>query len=82
MGGHWGAELKFAGWDNVIIEGKADKPVWISIIDDKVEIRDAAQLWGNGIYRTTVEIMRGDGLGRPGGRDRPGRREPGPRLRS
>ena len=56
MGGHWGAELKFAGWDNVIIEGKADKPVWLAIVDDKVEIRDARRLWGNGIYRATAEI--------------------------
>jgi len=57
MGGHWGAELKFAGWDNVIIEGKADKPVWLSIVDDKVEIKDASQIWGNGIYRATQQIL-------------------------
>lgn len=56
MGGHWGAELKFAGWDGIIIQGKADHPVWLSITDDKVEIRDARRLWGNGIYRTTAEI--------------------------
>src|SRR5512133_1514567 len=56
MGGHWGAELRFAGWDNIIIEGKADKPVWLSIMDDKVEIKDARQLWGNGIYRATQQI--------------------------
>lgn len=56
MGGHWGAELKFAGWDAVIIQGKAAGPVWLAIHDDKVEIRDARQLWGNGIYRATIEI--------------------------
>ncbi|MDI6871689.1 MAG: aldehyde ferredoxin oxidoreductase [Bacillota bacterium] len=56
MGGHWGAELKYAGWDNVIIEGKASKPVYIAIMDDKVEIRDASHLWGNGIYRATDAI--------------------------
>jgi len=56
MGGHWGAELKFAGWDSIIIQGKADRPVWLSIEDDKVQIRDARHLWGNGIFRTTVEI--------------------------
>ncbi|MEW6661418.1 MAG: aldehyde ferredoxin oxidoreductase [Bacillota bacterium] len=56
MGGHWGAELKFAGWDAVIIQGKAANPVWLSIMDDKVEIRDARQLWGSGIYRATAEI--------------------------
>jgi aldehyde:ferredoxin oxidoreductase len=50
MGGGWGAELKYAGWDNVIVEGQSPKPVYIAIIDGKVEIRDAAHLWGNGIY--------------------------------
>ncbi len=56
MGGHWGAELKYAGWDNVIIEGRSDKPVYVAIVDEKVEIRDAAHLWGNGIYRATASI--------------------------
>ena len=56
MGGHWGAELKFAGWDSIIIQGKAEHPVWLYINDDKVELRDARRLWGNGIFRTTAEI--------------------------
>ena len=56
FGGHFAAELKFAGWDSIIIEGKAPKPVWLYIADDKVELRDARQLWGNGIYRATAEI--------------------------
>ncbi len=56
MGGHWGAELKYAGWDNVIIEGTSDKPVYLAIVDDKVEIRDASHLWGNGIYHATNSI--------------------------
>lgn len=56
FGGHWAAELKYAGWDSVIIEGKAPHPVWLCIEDDKVEIRDARRLWGNGVYRTTAEI--------------------------
>ena len=46
MGGHWGAELKYAGYDQVIIQGRAKKPVYIWIDDDKVEIRDASHLWG------------------------------------
>lgn len=45
-GGYWGAELKAAGWDAVVIRGKAQNPVYISIIDDKVEIRDARHIWG------------------------------------
>jgi len=45
-GGYWGSELKFAGWDGIIIKGKAEKPIYIWICDDKVEIRDARHLWG------------------------------------
>jgi len=56
MGGEWGAELKYAGWDAVIIEGRAPKPVYVAIVDDKVEIRDASHLWGNGIYRAVSAI--------------------------
>jgi len=56
MGGHWGHELKYAGWDNVIVEGKSDRPVYIAIADDRVEIRDASHLWRNGIYRATSSI--------------------------
>ncbi len=56
MGGHWGPELKFAGWDSIIIQGKANVPCWISIQDDKVEIRDAKKFWGQGIFYTTSAI--------------------------
>ncbi len=56
MGGDWGAELKYAGWDNVIVEGKSPKPVYLVIVDDKVEIKDATLLWGNGIYHTTSAL--------------------------
>lgn len=56
MGGHFAAELKYAGYDAVIIEGKADRPVWLSVMDGKVEIKDARQLWGQGIRRASVEI--------------------------
>jgi len=45
-GGYFPAELKFAGWDAVIVEGKADKPTWISIKDSTVRFHDAAGLWG------------------------------------
>ena len=57
MGGHWGPELKYAGYDSLIIQGKAAAPVWIYIKDDVVEIRDAGKMWGNGIYRATSDIM-------------------------
>jgi aldehyde:ferredoxin oxidoreductase len=57
MGGHWGPELKYAGYDSLIIQGQAASPVWIYIKDDNVEIRDAGKMWGNGIYRATAEIL-------------------------
>ena len=46
MGGHWGAELKYAGYDQIIVQGRAPKPVYVWIDDDRVEIRDARHLWG------------------------------------
>ena len=45
-GEHWGAELKKAGYDVLIVEGKAEKPVYLSIKDGEVSIRDAGALWG------------------------------------
>ncbi len=55
-GGRWGAELKFAGYDMIIVEGKAESPVYISIEDDKVEIRDAAHLWGKEVSPTEAVL--------------------------
>jgi len=51
-GGYWGAELKMAGWDMVIFEGRSAKPVYLSIEDDKAELRDAAHLWGKTVWET------------------------------
>jgi len=45
-GGYWGAELKRAGFDGVIVAGRADKPVYVWIHDGGAEIRDALHLWG------------------------------------
>ncbi len=45
-GGHFGLHMKRAGWDAMIIRGKAEKPVYIDIDNDKVEIKDASHLWG------------------------------------
>ncbi len=44
-GGYWGAELKFAGYDMVILEGKAARPCYVTIRDDQVEIQDAGDYW-------------------------------------
>ncbi len=51
-GGHWGPEVKFAGYDLVIIEGAAPRPSYLFIYDDHVEIRDAAKFWGRGVGET------------------------------
>ena len=51
-GGYWGAELKMAGWDMVIFEGKSPKPVYLSIEDDEVVLRDASHLWGKSVWET------------------------------
>lgn len=45
-GGYFPAELKFAGWDAIILEGKSDKPTWISIKDSTVKFHDATGIWG------------------------------------
>jgi len=57
-GGYWGAELKFAGWDMVIFEGRSPKPVYLSIEDDKAELRDAAHLWGKTVWQTEEIIKK------------------------
>jgi len=45
-GGFLGPELKFAGWDAVVVTGRSDEPVYLAIQDAQVEIRDARGLWG------------------------------------
>ena len=55
-GGWWGPELKFAGYDAVIVYGKAPKPVYLWIHDGQVEIRDASRLWGTLTGETLVSI--------------------------
>jgi aldehyde:ferredoxin oxidoreductase len=56
-GGHFGAELKFAGFDLIIFEGKAKEPVYLFIEDGKAEIRDAKTLWGKTTHETTDKIL-------------------------
>lgn len=57
-GGFFGAELKYAGYDQIIIEGKAEKPVYIRIIDDELEIRDASHLWKLDTWETNSAIRK------------------------
>ncbi len=46
FGGYFSAELRHAGWDTLIVQGRAPEPVYLHIVDDQVEIRPAAALWG------------------------------------
>jgi aldehyde:ferredoxin oxidoreductase len=56
-GGSFGATLKYAGYDMVIIEGQAKEPVYLWIDDDKVEIRSARHLWGKTTREASRQIM-------------------------
>ena len=51
LGGNWGAQLKRAGYDLLVVQGRAERSVYILIQDEKVEIRDASDIWG----KSTVE---------------------------
>ena len=59
-GGTWGPELKFAGYDMLILEGKAAKPSYLWIYNDEVEIRSAEHLWGKTTWETD-DIIREEG---------------------
>jgi aldehyde:ferredoxin oxidoreductase len=55
-GGFFGAEMKFAGWDMIIFEGKSPKPVYLYVENEKAELRDAAHLWGTTCWHTEETI--------------------------
>jgi len=57
-GGFWGPELKFAGYDAIIIEGRAEAPVYIWINNETIEIRDASEVWGQDTHTTTEKLMK------------------------
>ncbi|MEM2425183.1 MAG: aldehyde ferredoxin oxidoreductase N-terminal domain-containing protein [Candidatus Bathyarchaeia archaeon] len=63
MGGYFGAELKYAGYDGIIIEGKAEKPVHVWIKDEVVEIRNAVNLWGLDTFETQKRLIKEHGEG-------------------
>ena len=56
-GGHFGPELRYAGYDGIIIEGKSEEPVYLWIDDEKIEIRSAANVWGKDI-KATDDLIR------------------------
>lgn len=55
-GANWAVELKNAGFDALIVQGKAENPVYLSISNDKAEIRDASNMWGKDAFEATDEI--------------------------
>jgi aldehyde:ferredoxin oxidoreductase len=52
VGGHWGAELRFAGFDGLVVTGQASSPVYLWIHGGQAEVRDAGHLWGAGTFDT------------------------------
>ncbi|MBS7628744.1 aldehyde ferredoxin oxidoreductase family protein [Candidatus Bathyarchaeota archaeon] len=58
-GGCFGPEMKYAGWDGIIVEGQSKTPIYITVFDDKIEFKDASHLWGKNTFETQ-EILRKD----------------------
>ena len=61
-GGHFGPELKFAGYDMIILQGRSEKPVYLMIYDDQVELVPAGHLWGKGCWDTEDLIRSESGV--------------------
>jgi aldehyde:ferredoxin oxidoreductase len=57
-GGTFGPELKFAGWDAIVVAGRAERPVYLAIAGDDVELRDADELWGLTTSQTEAALRR------------------------
>jgi aldehyde:ferredoxin oxidoreductase len=60
-GGHFGAEMKFAGFDHIVLVGRAPKPVYIFLSQGRVEIRDAKNIWGLSTWKTEKAIRDQEG---------------------
>jgi hypothetical protein len=58
ISGKWGSELKFAGFDGIIFEGKAAEPVYLYINDGNTELRSAAHVWGKNIAAATDALIK------------------------
>jgi aldehyde:ferredoxin oxidoreductase len=61
-GGFFGHMLRAAGYDGLIITGKAASPAWLSIVDGRATLHSAAQLWGLDSYQTQVQVRQALGL--------------------
>ena len=57
VGGYFGARLKFAGYDGIVITGASDHPVYLFINDDVVELRDAKEYWGKDVYSVNDRML-------------------------
>ncbi len=55
-GGFFGPELRFAGYDGLIVTGRADRPVWLSVVNGQATLHDASDVWGLDSYTTQTEI--------------------------
>jgi len=56
-GGLWGAEIKWAGFDAMVIRGKAQAPCYLMVIDGRIEIQPAKDLWGKDVWETEEQIQ-------------------------
>src|SRR5512139_1345060 len=56
LGGHFTAEMKYAGLDSIILEGASSKPVYLFIDNDKIQLLDASSLWGKGAIDVEVDL--------------------------
>jgi len=63
LGGTFGAELKFAGYDALILQGKADRPMILSIRDGRIRLQNAEDLWGKSTTETIAILKRREGKG-------------------
>ncbi len=64
-GVNFGSQLKYAGYDHVVIQGRSEKPVYLKITDEKVELKDAGDLWGTGVEECYERLTQD--MGRPSG---------------
>ena len=56
IGGFWAPELKYAGYDGLIIQGRAEKPIYLLIHNNHIELKDASKLWGKGAISTQMQL--------------------------
>ena len=62
-GGFFGPELRFAGYDGIIVTGRAERPVWLSIVEGRAELHNGVGLWGSDSYEAQERVR--EGMGEP-----------------